>query len=156
MDRMCQSEEQQVEARALEAGVTFLRALFAESDTILFRPIETWVEGGKKRSRVDYRNTCYRRAVPALLQTTLPLLLRLADRERLNLFFGVCPRLGDEGRFDLAWQIRTARTFWTDIDHVTVDEARTRASKAGLPSPSIIVNSGNGVHLYWLLAIVLR
>ena len=30
-------------------------------------------------------------------------------------------------------------------------EARERIAKAGLPPPSIIVNSGNGVHLYWLL-----
>ena len=36
-------------------------------------------------------------------------------------------------------------------DHVTVAEARERVAKAGLPPPSIVVNSGNGVHLYWLL-----
>ena len=71
--------------------------------------------------------------------------------ERLNLFFGVCPRLGGKGRFDLAWQIRTVRALWTDIDHITVDEARERVANASLPPPSIIVNSGNGAHLYWLL-----
>ncbi|MEQ8790105.1 MAG: hypothetical protein RIC55_27665 [Pirellulaceae bacterium] len=136
---------------AIEAGAEFLGALFAESDTILFRPIETWVEAGKKRSRVDYRNTCYRKAVPALLKVTLLQLLQTAESERLNLFFGVCPRGGNKGRFDLAWQIRTVRALWTDIDHVTVEEARERIVKAQLPQPSIIVNSGNGVHLYWLL-----
>ncbi|MGE0769301.1 MAG: hypothetical protein AB7L90_22895 [Hyphomicrobiaceae bacterium] len=135
----------------IKIATEFLGALFVESDTILFRPIETWVEGGKKRSRVDYRNTCYRKAVPACFQTTLLLLHRRADLERLNLFFGVCPRAGDKGRFDLAWQIRTVRGLWTDIDQVTVDEASERIARAGLPSPSILVNSGNGVHLYWLL-----
>ena len=136
---------------AVETAATFLNALFAESDTVLFRPIETWSESGKKRSRVDYKNTCYRKAVPTLLKLVVLQLLRVADQERLNMFFGVCPRAGNKGRFDLAWQIRTVRALWTDIDHITVEEARIRVEKAGLPAPSIIVNSGNGVHLYWLL-----
>lgn len=153
MDDNVTPEEQHVEAlnSAIEAGVTFLRALFHESDNVLFRPIETWVDAGRKGSRVAYRQTCYRAAVPALLHLALLHHLEVADKERLNLFFGVCPRLGDKGRFDLAWQIRTVRVLWTDIDHVTVDEARQRIAQAGLPTPSIIVNSGHGVHVYWLL-----
>jgi putative DNA primase/helicase len=137
--------------QAVETAAAFLTALFAESDTVLFRPIETWNEGGKKRSRADYRNTCYHKAVPNVLKVTVRQLLRIAGQERLNIFFGVCPRAGQKGRFDLAWQIRTVRALWTDIDHVTVEDALIRVEKAGLPAPSIIVNSGNGVHLYWLL-----
>ena len=136
---------------AVETGNSFLRALFVETDTILFRPIETWTEGEKKHSRVDYRNTCYRRAAPVLLQVTVQQLLKLAAPERLNLFFGACPRFGAKGRFDQAWQIRIVRALWTDIDNVTVAEVRERVAKAGLPPPSIVVNSGNGAHLYWLL-----
>lgn len=153
MDQTSEQEKQQVEVTdpAVEAGTIFLRALFDESDTILFRPIETWIEAGKKRSRVDYRHTRYRKAVSTLLRFSMKQLLELAAVERVNLFFGVCPRIGDNGRFDLAWQIRTVRTLWTDIDHVTVDEAIKRVAEAGLPPPSIVVNSGNGVHLYWLL-----
>jgi P4 family phage/plasmid primase-like protien len=153
MNGVSQTEARRAETLdpAIEVGTTFLRALFSESDTILFRPIETWVEAGKKRSRVDYRNTCYRKAVPALLQITLRQLLKLAGQERLNLFFAVCRRLGTEGRFDLAWQIRTVRVLWADIDNVTVEEALGRVAKAALPIPSIVVNSGSGVHLYWLL-----
>ena len=153
MDSASQSEEQQTEdfKPALETAGNLLRALFTESDTVLFRPIETWIEDGKKRSRVDYGNTCYRNAAPASFQLALLLLLRRAEREHLNLFFGVCPRVGHNGRFDLAWQIRTVRCLWSDIDHVGVEEARERVSKTALPQPSIVVNSGNGVHLYWLL-----
>lgn len=135
----------------IEIAAQLLTTLFHERDQILFRPIETWSEEGRKHSRVDYRNTCYRVAKPALLKITMLQLLRLADQERLNLFFGVCPRVGNDGRFDLAWQIRTVRALWTDIDHVTVDQARERIAKSALPEPSIIVHSGNGVHLYWLL-----
>src|SRR5687768_5023753 len=100
----------------VEPAAKFLSALFAESDTVLFRPIETWVDAGKKHSRVDYRNTCYRKAVPGLLQLALPQVLKVSAEHRTNLFFGVCPRLGNKGRFDLAWQIRTVRALWTDID----------------------------------------
>ncbi|MCI0333568.1 MAG: RepB family DNA primase [Planctomycetes bacterium] len=89
--------------------------------------------------------------MPALLHEVLSHLLKLSAEQRLNLFFGVCPRAGTKGRFDLAWQIRTVRALWTDIDLVSPDEAQLRVAKAGLPHPSIIVNSGNGVHLYWLL-----
>jgi hypothetical protein len=67
------------------------------------------------------------------------------------LFFGVCPRAGGKGRFDLAWQIRTVRCLWTDMDYITVADAQERISKAGLPHPSIVVNSGHGAHCYWLL-----
>jgi len=153
MDNSIETKEQQSGALdpAIGVAVKFLRALFSESDIILFRPIETWTEDGRKRSRVDFRHTGYRKAVPVLLHVMVRQLLRLAESEQVNLFFGVCPRLGKKGRFDLAWQIRTARAVWTDIDHVSVDEANERVAKAGLPSPSIIVNSGNGVHLYWLL-----
>jgi hypothetical protein len=135
----------------VEIAAQFLTSLFDERDQVLFRPIETWTEAGRKKSRVDYRNTCYRVAKPELLKVTTLQLLRLADKDRLNLFFGVCPRVGNKGRFDLAWQIRTVRALWTDIDHVTIDQARERIAKSALPEPSVIVHSGNGVHLYWLL-----
>ena len=35
------------EIERIKIATQFFGALFAESDTILFRPIETWVEGGK-------------------------------------------------------------------------------------------------------------
>ena len=37
-------------------AVRLLTTLFDKSDLVLFRPIETWTEGGRRRSRVDYRN----------------------------------------------------------------------------------------------------
>src|SRR5688500_413313 len=87
--------------QAVETAAAFLAALFTESDTTLFRPIETWTENGTKRSRVDYESTCYRKAAPQLLKLVVLHLLRVAEEKRLNIFFGVCPRLGNKGRFDL-------------------------------------------------------
>jgi hypothetical protein len=135
----------------VHTATTFLTALFDERDLVLFRPIETWVEHGRKQSRTDHHNTAYRAANPALVQLTVLQLLQVAAQGHLNLFFGVCPRFGGNGRFDLAWQIRKVRVVWVDIDHVTIDEARDRIAKSGLPTPSVVVNSGNGVHAYWLL-----
>ncbi len=153
MEESSESEDQTIDPPnpSIEAGAALFAALFSESDMILIRPIETWIDAGRNRSQVDYRNTCYRVAKPQLLKVTLLQLMPLAAKERLNLFFGVCPRFGNDGHFDLAWQIRTVRALWTDIDHVTVEEVRQRLAKSSLPQPSIIVHSGNGVHLYWLL-----
>jgi hypothetical protein len=138
---------------AIRVATTFLTALFDQRELVLFRPIETWTESGRKRSQVDYRNTLYRAATQPLLQLTMLRQLKLAEEKRLNLFFGVCPRLGNKGRFDLAWQIRTVRCLWCDIDDVSVEEGLGRVTKAGLPIPSIVVNSGHGGHLYWLLEV---
>lgn len=38
---------------------------------------------------------------------------------------------------------------YVDIDGVTVDEAEQRLSKSDLPKPTLMVNSGGGVHYYW-------
>lgn len=136
----------------LSDPLKFLLALFDPSDTILFRPIETWVEDGKKRSRVAYKQVRYQLANPALLLLTTEHLIEESIKEKANIFFGVCPRLGDKGQYDLAWQIRKCNCLWADLDHCIVDEAVQRCTDADLPAPSITVASGNGVHLYWLLA----
>jgi hypothetical protein len=128
-----------------------LTTLFEPSDLILFRPVESWSEGGRKRSRVDYRNVCYRPAKATTLEQTLARLETSSESERTNLFFGVCPRFGNKGRFDLAWQIRVVRCLWADLDGCNVAQAIERCTSQSIPTPTAIVNSGNGVHLYWLL-----
>ena len=102
----------------LTQAARFLKALFQPEDLILFRPIETWNEAGKKKSRVDYKGVAYRRfgLRPATgepwqwfhrgLESFLTTASSRADSEKSNTFFGVCPRLGSDGRFDQAWQIR--------------------------------------------------
>jgi hypothetical protein len=40
---------------------------------------------------------------------------------------------------------------WADIDNCDVSVALARAASAALPYPTAVVNSGNGVHLYWRL-----
>jgi hypothetical protein len=137
----------------------FVNALFLPDDVIVIRPIETWTEGvgesKKKRSKVAYEFIRYTRAAtlasaPGLWAMTL----EEAQQAKANVFFGVCPRYksGKNRKYDRAFQIRVVRALWADLDNCTVDEALRRCEQAGLPRPSIVVKSGHGVHLYWLLA----
>jgi P4 family phage/plasmid primase-like protien len=138
----------------------FLGALFEAHDVLGVRPIETWTDPATNRkcSRVLYRQTNYHRARSFINDPEHWLWLQsLAERERANLFFTVAPRFGphsksNKRRWDLAWQIRMVRALWADLDHCTVEEALGRCQAGGLPRPSIVVCSGNGVHLYWILA----
>ena len=72
-----------------------------------------------------------------------------AERERANVYFGVCPRPKKGDSQDD--QIHTVRCLWCDIDDVTAEEAYERWNRARVPSPSIVVSSGSGIHGYWLL-----
>jgi P4 family phage/plasmid primase-like protien len=130
----------------------FLAALFADDDRVVMRPTEAWIEGGRKRSRVIYKAVLHHTAERFRTNARFWTILQwAAETQNANLFFGVCPRFGG-GRFDLAWQIRTVRALWADLDHCKPEEALKRCEDAGLPRPSIVVCSGHGVHLYWLLS----
>jgi len=151
---------------SLDQAVRFLETLFEPGNIVLFRPIESWTEAGRRMSKVDFQGIEYR---PMGLRSADGTWGSCAESQRIlllgqtrrsaalktNSYFGVCPRF-EQGRgdrsYDLAWQIRVARALWADIDHVTTDEALQRCEKAGLPRPSILVNSGNGAHVYWLLS----
>src|SRR2546421_299405 len=87
----------------------FLGALFEPADCVLVRPIETWTEGGRKRSRVVYKEIRHRRPPDLLHPHLWKKTLRVAADERANLFFGVCPRFKGGEQYDLAWQVRTVR-----------------------------------------------
>lgn len=137
--------------KSMDASVTFLTTVFEADDLILFRPIEVWNEGNRKRSRVDYKHQRYLKADREALLKILPQLLEESTNEKTNQFFGVSPRFGGAERYDLASQIRIVRVLWADLDNVTIEEAMVRVNAAGFPKPSIVVRSGNGVHLYWIL-----
>ena len=126
----------------------FFGSFSRPDDIICLRYIETWVDDGKKQSWVRHRSW------PMRDDLTSPegwaYLQDVSEARLANQFFGVCPRAGLE-HFDLACQIKIVRCIWADLDNCTPDEARQRCKDAGLPPPTIIVCSGNGVHLYWLL-----
>jgi hypothetical protein len=90
--------------------VTFLQALFEPGDLVSLRPIECWVEGTKKRSRVIYLLAQQYRADGLIKSGGLWRgLIFDATREKANVFFGVCPRYGYENHFERASQVRVVR-----------------------------------------------
>lgn len=135
----------------LSIAAEFLSVAFAPEDWVVIRPVEKWGENGKKKSRVDYNGIRYIKPPPQQTPSLLYAAFLASARNKTNLFFDVCPRFGNGGRFELAWQIRTVRALWSDIDNLTPDQACERVAATQLPAPSLVVNSGNGAHLYWLL-----
>jgi hypothetical protein len=138
---------------ATTATGRFFAAIFDPDDHVSFRPTETWTETGsngqrQKKSRVIYKEA--RTVQVRHIGSHYNRLLEVCKVEKANFFFGVCPRFGR--KHDKSWQIRVVRVLWADIDNCQPTEAIERCKKAGVPLPSIVVNSGNGVHLYWLLA----
>jgi P4 family phage/plasmid primase-like protien len=127
--------------------------------------VETWTTAGKKENRIDYDGICYHRLgirnrsgewVPYLptLESFLTHVIERSAVEKTNSFFGVAPRYarGDSATYELAWQIRTIRALWSDIDDTPdVATAVAKCGQVSLPPPSIVVSSGHGAHLYWLL-----
>ncbi len=133
----------------------FLRALFGPDDLVCFRPIEIWVEEldgqRRKRSRVDYKGCTYASVgQPDVAERVIAVQCARSESEQTNVFFGVAPRFGAR-KFDEAWQIRRLTALWSDVDNATPEDVIERIAKAGLPPASIVVASGNGAHVYWLL-----
>ncbi|MGL5712586.1 MAG: DNA primase family protein [Paraclostridium sp.] len=73
----------------------------------------------------------------------------MSARQQYHVCMGVLPR--DE-RSGLAKNVSTLQSLWIDIDAKEMDMAQLRAYVYSFPvTPSMIVNSGNGYHCYWLL-----
>lgn len=68
---------------------------------------------------------------------------------QLNIYASANPRdrLGGKAR-DC---VPAARSLFVDLESVSVDQAVTAIAAASLPDPTMVVNSGHGVHAYWRL-----
>ncbi|PHQ35131.1 hypothetical protein CEE69_11985 [Rhodopirellula bahusiensis] len=123
--------------------------LFRAGEIIEVRPIEIWTDGdsGKRKSRV-LRSERRWLAKDGFVEQ-LRYLDRLNTMHNANIFFGVNPRVA-HGRGRKTDVVKT-RCLWADMDNVTSEVAKWRCEETGVPHPSIIVDSGNGNHLYWLL-----
>ena len=65
-----------------------------------------------------------------------------------NVYFGVYSRAETDGT---AKGCKTTGTLWADYDNMSLHQVKQSIKEAGLPEPSIYVNSGHGIHSYWLL-----
>lgn len=120
----------------------FLAALFAPHDLIEIRAIETWTEQGTTRSRPTKRLwlQCWEfsRWHDDLQQ----------QNETSSIYFGVNGRTDARGTKNA---VAECRHVWADIDHVDHATAAQRWARLAL-FPTVVVNSGHGIHAYWRLA----
>ena len=73
-----------------------------------------------------------------------------------NIYFGVYSRFRKDGK---AQSCNTTKALWVDYDagmegltvYERVKKVQSNIKAAGLPEPSVLVSSGNGIHAYWIL-----
>ncbi|MBY9022021.1 MAG: hypothetical protein KGD67_13290, partial [Candidatus Lokiarchaeota archaeon] len=65
-----------------------------------------------------------------------------------NIYIGMLTRKTRKGTREY---VKNTRVLWADYDNMSEIEVEYRIDNAGLPGPSIIINSGHGIHTYWLL-----
>jgi hypothetical protein len=121
------------DAPTLRSALTFLWALFEDVPGLIeLRPLPA------SRPR-------------AFLQwTQVPALLDFVARHPENLFVGVATRRDDTGGKLEHCQALVALFGDFDFDRMPESETRARLAEFPLP-PSLVVHSGHGLHVYWLL-----
>jgi hypothetical protein len=80
------------------------------------------------------------------IETFVKMHIPIHESNRRHIWVGVCPR-DKKGSSAPA----PGRVLWVDMDNIDVDTAKAAAQAAELPTPSMVVNSGHGVHFYWVL-----
>ncbi len=118
----------------------FIDLLFEPTDLVEVRmlplgagpdahPIQEWPEA---------------RQLPGLADHFLEL-----NAQGYNIYVGANPRSCRAGNAD---SVEIARVLFVDLDNdVTPSEARQRVIDAGVPFPTMIVSTGHGQHLWWVL-----
>lgn len=122
----------------------FLAAIFEPTDIVEIRAIYTKkdVASDRKLTAVQTWHACSE--LPGAFES-----LQRHNEERC-IYAGINPRtrMGGGASSDVA----LARCLFVDFDGgVTPEQATAKAHAAGLPSPTVVVSSGHGTHLYWRL-----
>ncbi|MCO6042693.1 RepB family DNA primase [Aeoliella sp. ICT_H6.2] len=132
---------------AREALRQFLAALYDPRDLVEVRPIEIWDGPTGRESRP--LSAMRRWLSPAELLSSMAELYALNLDRNANIFMGVNPRKAAGG--GTKHSVERCRCVWAEVDRVSAEGAALAWRQARLPTPSIVVASGNGVHGYWLL-----
>ena len=127
----------------------FLATLFDQQDIIEIRPIEIWRDANSAVRHSKVIRSERRWWNSAELLASYGELHELNVTQRANIFMGVNARsqVGGGKKRD----VTTCRCIWADMDEVTPEVASWRCQEVGIPAPSVLVDSGYGVHLYWVL-----
>jgi hypothetical protein len=65
-----------------------------------------------------------------------------------NVYMGIFSRMKAKGNKENCLH---TNVLWADYDNMTLSQVKDNIAHAGLPMASIFINSGNGIHSYWLL-----
>lgn len=125
---------------SVDTGLAFLRLMFDPQDVIEVRLVEPAAQ------------RWFRLADDAAARGALRWAAGQNARERnpKHVYFGANPRTA-HGKGTAA-DVPLARVLFADFDDgMTPDAALDRVRAAGLPEPSIVVASGGGVHVWWVL-----
>lgn len=75
--------------------------------------------------------------------TTIPAFLAAAEKHKgCDIYFGVSTRFGRGGKKQDCYRTQAV---WADLDDRRIDDCNFS------PRPDLLVNSGGGVHAYWVL-----
>jgi hypothetical protein len=122
--------------------MSFLSELFGPNDLLEFRFIADPQGGG--RTSIHYVNFGDRNAVRSLLEHGG----RLNADERASVHVGVHSRI--MAMVNKGGEPQCAKFLFADFDDVPVERAAECWASIG-EEPSIVVNSGHGIHCYWRL-----
>jgi P4 family phage/plasmid primase-like protien len=125
---------------SVEAALTFLRLIAQPHDWIEVRLLPAQLSRWFQLADDEGTRSILRWAMARNRQADAP------D----NVYVGINPRKAHGLRGDS--NVAVFRSLFADFDGgTTPDEALARIRVAGLPEPSIVIVSGGGTHVYWLL-----
>ena len=116
----------------------FFYALFDPMDEMEVR----YLPPQRKTNQVLYRGV-------AQLIENIPRILQRNQSQ--DVYFGVNPRTGKVGGAEVIGECRCLVADFDPAGETKPDAAVWTAQEQGLPTPTAIVDSGHGVHLYWRL-----
>ncbi|TWU62367.1 hypothetical protein V7x_40960 [Crateriforma conspicua] len=117
----------------------FISKQFDQEDLVEIRAIKNLPDGSTSVVKQSWQTAC----ATQLLHNSL----RRLNRNGVNIYFGVNPRVERQGS---KRAIHCCRSVWVDLDDLSIDEAKRRWSGV-LPEPSMMISSGHGIHAYWKL-----
>lgn len=128
-------------AEQIEQAQRFMAAVFDPHDWIEVRLLPSGVSKWLQLADADAACSVIRWAVE----------LNTREHDPQNVYAGANPRVDDGTKGNDS--VPLARCVFADFDGgATVTDALQRIAAAGLPEPAIVIASGGGVHVYWLLA----
>lgn len=120
----------------------FVTTLYAPEDVVYVLAVESWQVSERKTNRVVGRFWF----TPESLVDAYEYLREINDVQRANIYVGVNPRTHPNSP-----RVDQVRCVWADIDREAPDATLARLPPV-LPKPSMVVSSGTGTHLYWMLS----